>query len=108
MKSLGSGWANTQNLLRNVLGDPPTHPLGVLILIHTIMKHNVVITRVQNVRFDNMRNLKTGWFIQTHIMMTPPLRIGIKLEMVPDAGHHIYADQASFFNNAVNNALGDE
>ena len=55
-----------------------------------------------------MRNLKTGWFIQTHIMMTPPLRIGIKLEMMPDAGHHIYADQADFFNNAVNNALGDE
>ena len=40
-------------------------------------------------------------------MMTPPLRIGIKLEMVPDAGHHIYADQADFFNNAVNKALAD-
>ena len=34
-------------------------------------------------------------------------RIGIKLLMVPDAGHHIYADQAPFFNNAVNKALGE-
>jgi len=34
-------------------------------------------------------------------------RLGIKLEMVPEAGHHIYADQASFFNAAVNKALGD-
>ena len=41
------------------------------------------------------------------IPLTPTLRIGINLEMVPDAGHHIYADQASFFNNAVNKALGD-
>merc|ERR1712226_1743264 len=29
-------------------------------------------------------------------------RIGIKLQMVPDASHHIYADQAEFFNNVVN------
>merc|ERR1712192_38202 len=34
-------------------------------------------------------------------------RVGIKLCMIPEAGHHIYADQATFFNNAVNKALTD-
>ena len=34
-------------------------------------------------------------------------RVGIKLCMIPEAGHHIYADQATFFNDAVNKALTD-
>ena len=39
------------------------------------------------------------------ITLTPIFRIGIKLQMVPDASHHIYADQAEFFNNVVNKTL---
>ena len=32
-------------------------------------------------------------------------RLGINLNWIPDAGHHIYADQAAIFNNAVKKAL---
>jgi len=32
-------------------------------------------------------------------------RLGISLNWIPDAGHHIYADQAAIFNNAVKKAL---
>ena len=39
------------------------------------------------------------------ITLTPIFRIGIKLQMVPNASHHIYADQAEFFNNVVNKTL---
>ena len=39
------------------------------------------------------------------ITLTPVFRIGIKLQMVPNASHHIYADQAEFFNNVVNKTL---
>ena len=76
---------------------------------------------LQNVRFNNRGNLKSEQLVgsSTHIIsiifisniikihLTPKFRLGIKLEMVPEAGHHIYADQASFFNAAVNKALGD-
>ena len=39
------------------------------------------------------------------ITLTLVFRIGIKLQMVPNASHHIYADQAEFFNNVVNKTL---
>jgi len=32
-------------------------------------------------------------------------RLGISLNWIPDAGHHIYADQAAIFNKAVKKAL---
>merc|ERR1711874_266005 len=32
-------------------------------------------------------------------------RLGINLNWIPDAGHHIYADQAAIFNNAVKKRL---
>ena len=114
-KTLGSGWASTQNSKRNVKG------VLILVLIIIIMKILLSSPELQNVRFNNRGNLKSEQLVgsSTHIIsiifisniikihLTPKFRLGIKLEMVPEAGHHIYADQASFFNAAVNKALGD-
>jgi len=34
-------------------------------------------------------------------------QLGLGVVIIPNAGHHIYADQAEFFNDSVREALGD-